>query len=350
MDKSSFSDLSTTAGRLDLYLISNGSQLPSDWKSYRSGPLKGHCLFCKSPQAFMSVYQYAIAGTKSTATDTGTLACGKCTSHIRSMEETLPGLDGVPTDLHDVEHIIDSYVFHGTLPKDWYQHMQNNKRGTKKNRCFFCDGGIDLSSPMELTLPVTHSQFLTGGRVHTCPSCTHMYLNMTNGIAIVKDSCCQCGTNYPMDDLEYTYRQHEKTMGQHLCPECTKVLVIDTEKVIPTDEGFLRNNLLECVFCANDIVVDSTLSETIVNERRRVSRGLVCDDCLLELDIATHEYRILDRKPIVVKIFDDRVVYAYNLSDSKLLVRTVLTNGSGRSYSPILHKDLINILLKNGRY
>jgi hypothetical protein len=349
MDKSSFADLSTKLGRLDLYLISNGSQLPSDWKSYRSGPLKGHCLFCNSPQAFMSIYQYAVAGTKGTASDTGTLACGKCTSHIRSMEETLPGLEGVPTDLHDVEHIIDSYVFYGVLPKDWYQYMLHNKRGTKRDKCFFCGGGIDLSSPTELTLPVTHSQYITGGRVHVCASCTHMYLGMTNGIAVVKDSCVQCESNYPIDDLEHSYRTHEKTMGQHFCPECTKVLVIDIEKVIPTDEGFLRNNLVECVYCANDVVVDSTLSEALLNDRRRSAKGLVCDECLLELDIANIEYRILDRKPISVKIFEDKVVYAYNLSTDKVLVRTILTNGRGRSYSPTFRKDLINILLKNGR-
>jgi hypothetical protein len=350
MDKQSFADISSGMGRLDLYLLSNGAQLPKDWKTYKSGPNKGLCLFCKSPQTFHLIYKYDVAGTKSSAVDTGTMACLKCISHVRKMEDTLPGMastQSLPSDLIDVEHIIDEYVFHNTLPENWFQHILYNKHGGRRSRCFFCDGGIDTNKPTELTLPVTHGQYLTGGRVHVCSSCIHMYMQMTSGLSILKDSCYQCGDNYPIDDLEYAYRETEKTMGHHSCPECTNVLVIETDKVEPNEDGFLRNNIVPCVFCAHDLSLDSTLSEVLLNDRRRSGKGFVCNECMLEMDMA-NDYRILNRKPIGIKITEEYVQYVYELNLSKVLVRKVMTNGTGRAFQPTLKKELINILLKNG--
>lgn len=347
MDKSSYADQSASIGRLDLYLLSNGSQLPKDWEKYKKTP--DICLFCNVSAATHPVMKYDVAGTKSSGKATGTSSCHKCTAHIRQMEDTIPGTeDGVPTDLYDVEAIIDAYVFHGSLPRDWHQYMLHNKDAVKRHKCFFCDGGIDVARPNELTLPVTHSQYLTGGRVHVCSSCLHMYMSMTNGLSVVKDSCYQCETNYPIDDLEHTYRQYEKTMSKHSCPDCTKVLVVDLDKVIPTDEGYLRNNLCQCHFCKNEVMVDSTIDPTIIQGRRGVGKGIVCDSCLLEEDFAD-SYAILSRKPTAIKITEEYVIHVYNLNAKKKLLRKVLTNGAGTAYSPVDKEKIINILLKNGR-
>lgn len=347
MDKQSFADINTAAGRLDLYLQSDGTQLPKDWRTYKSEK-KGLCLFCDSPNSYFKVQKYQFGQPRSSGVDTGTLACSRCTSHVRRMEDSLPGLSNrsnVPEDLVEVEDIIDSYIFRGELPEGWASYLLHGQGG-RKNRCFFCAGGIDPTNIMELTLPVTHSVYLTGGRVHTCQSCFSMYMHMSREIDVSKDECYNCGTHYVIDDQEYVYRRKGKTMSHHSCPECSEVLVVRTGRAQPTDEGHLRNRIDSCCYCKIDIATDLTISELLTDGRRLVKSGYVCDGCLLEPEKVDF-YKLLNGKPLGVKVGSKRVVYVYPLNEERYLVRQVLTDKSGSSWIPVEKKNLINILLEN---
>lgn len=350
MGKHSYASRASSVGRLELYLESDGSQLPRDWRDYKMQK-KGQCVFCDHPNSYFQVYQYKFGELKSDGVNTGTLACAKCTAHIRRMEDTLPGIKskgGVPSDLVDVESIIDAYIFHGELPERWAQYIIHSKGATRTDRCFFCDGGSDPSNPNELNLPVTHSQFITGGRVHACSSCLSMYLHMSMEMDVVKDECYHCGTHYPIDDHEYVYRRDERTMTHHSCPACTEVLVVRTGRADVTDEGHLRNKIEQCCYCRVDIAIDLTISAPLVDARRKVKKGYVCDTCMLETERIDF-YGMLHGKPQAVKILPKKVIYVYELGVEKYLVRTVHTDGSGRGYTPIQKKELINVLLQNDK-
>lgn len=356
MDKSSFADKTAGIGRLQVYLYSDGSQMPPDYTMYRrGGPKQDSCVFCGIKHAALHmVYKYKLQDTASSGESTETYCCSRCYADVRDMEAGLPGygLRHPARDLDDVESIISEFVFSSRLPQDWVQHMSYLRVATKKFNCFFCDGGIDPMSNTEITLPVPHNNFLGGGRVKICKSCVSSYLIMTDGITTYKDECVNCGAIYPIEHLEEQYRIQERTRNQHLCPECANVLLIETgvaeapdSLLTMTDEGYNRYRIERCRHCASDVTLDISITEPVLNERYRDATGFVCRDCQLEPDMVD-QFRLLSSKPLGVQVNDEMNIYVYTLDSERYLIRRVYNNGTGRAYSPIPRDKLIETILK----
>lgn len=239
---------------LEKYIMSNGSELPQDYKLYyHGGPREGYCVLCGEMHhkwgAIMSPISYSVDGKSSlpfyTCKECSDVIEYKLTSDWYAAQEELAGGIDPFYFATIVEGNILPYIFDNELPEYVEEHYQNaHTHNPKAGECIFCNHDLrlrynsrkyyGLTNSYDILPIVEHDCDKVLSPVSSCVVCSQVIdeitkISIEDGTAIfnfgekgVKEVCYNCKSRYPVSLEEYKTRNDtpELERNEYLCAHC----------------------------------------------------------------------------------------------------------------------------------
>lgn len=309
------------AAYLRRYINSLGVELPPDYGEYEEGSIfQRECVFCAEPHNNIPVYRYEPIGQVREAT--GCHACNDCSDMTNTMvRDNYPQLFSEDVDQGRTIDFDESDWGNRRYKINLYNTTQQFDNTVKHYlvhksdpnlQCYFC-GQRAVTVDEELLVPVTDSHELSGGRVKICQSCNNeLWEGAKDPQQDLEQKCSYCGGVYLVTRDEFDRRHLNKTVGKHMCPECTYGgIVQEQSKFSPLNdkvnesEPFFRFVYKSCNVCGTSFSIDLTLlhSKLIqIHEFKQGIRCLLCYQFKIEDERTKQVFEVEDLYAVIVYI------------------------------------------------
>lgn len=202
-----------------------------------------------------------------------------------------------------------------------------------KSQCVFCSRYDNATFQLE-PLPVgLFPEFLDGGLVRVCHTCSQKVNNYAGSWYAVLNSfcslarCAKCQNPYHITNVERDSRAAADTTEDHLCPKCTHDSLLgfyDTPGSILNGVGYdevtnfpWRYSSHKCAHCPGIVCIDHTLKPQAKLDRFVGHDGkLICDYCVLNINGFI-------QAPLSVATSTDIILRLYSVNDHeyKIIVK-----------------------------
>ena len=304
------------------YLNSLGAELPPDHTDFQEGAIFGReCLFCNEPHSGAPVFKYH--PIQQTRQSTGCHACNECDTLIMPMiKKEYPQLFSEDVDIGKTVDFEEGDWGNRQYKINLYNTTEEFDNTVKHYlihksdpllKCYFC-GNKAVTVDRTLKVPVSDSHILDGGRVKVCESCSSELWNNEDSNVHIQSKCSYCGAGYLVKRDEFDRRHLNRTVGKHMCPECTYNGIVQEQSkfsvlndITNENEPYYRFIHKNCDICREPIVLDLTLlhSKLIQIHSIENSRGIRCHLCYI--------FKIKDVKTQILTSFNDLYVMVYKL-------------------------------------
>lgn len=293
--------------RLDAYIKSNGTKLPSNWALYaRPGKHAIQCLFCPNDHEYAEVFVYPAGITTRGAVTTGTFMCESCFQHVKIMEAARTVDRSGLFPKKESEWKMELFLEHAMFVPSVHLHYMHLERLVNHStspippsmwhRCYFCNSLWDEHAH-SIKVPVGADDVISGGNIKVCNACwDKIRLEMPatsieehfGKHSILEFECPTCGEPTPCTSAEMDDQSVSQSIGYHQCSRCSIEAIIDTNSVLfekyseTYSETGLPNRFIyaTCEYCQNDVDVDLTLLPNHIETSYISFNDLImCPDC-----------------------------------------------------------------------
>lgn len=294
--------------RLNIYLRSKGTQLPTDTWIYRP-PQDNHalCLFCLHNHEYIEVKIREPRNLLAVKWVNGVHCCKLCNNEINKMENATirhyaeenlfrKGYEGIR---NEAVKRLQAYLEEGILEtnyKDYVLHLDPRIEHADTSRyqplCYGCQRTESPSGFIQA--PQGKDPWvLDGGRLKLCASCSVELQLLEQDISEIaispfeQDTCPHCHQEYAISMGESEMRMLYNTFGKHYCPKCA---YINLTKPQPAKSFYVarrtdfdeldRYTFCSCEYCQDDIQIDLTLEVSYLTDKFVSPEGKrICKGC-----------------------------------------------------------------------
>lgn len=280
---------------LRAYLDSYGVVLPHDFAAHKiNNDHADFCVFCKEAACTFFLFRYAGGKNTSGAVNTKTKCCEDCASIVVQMEQQFsgPNVRGgrTETEMNGEEERFSNFVRYSEFDTTVIFHYQHthSEMSPYKQHCYFSKKVLDFD-PKVIEVPVTRSEFFTGGRILIAKEYDQKVRAVTGKtaeeVAIRKahtQTCFNCSRHYHVTVEENDHRESTHNVNLYLCPACAHNQYMNdaATALLPERMEYERIYTSKCQYCGDSFLLDLMLPFSVLHTRHYSKQGKpMCINC-----------------------------------------------------------------------